>query len=82
MTELLYQSGQPIRTGDQVLLHSLPAVVEFVVDQDRERDDWDRSLFGNGIMLREASCFGRLFIPADHLPTYQDLVFRSRAEER
>ena len=78
MTALLYQSGEPIRAGDQVLLHGLRAEVEFVVDRDHERDDWDNTRLGSGVMLCEPSTFGRLFIPAANLPTYEDLVFRNR----
>jgi hypothetical protein len=74
---LLYQSGEAILRGDHVLLHGLPAVVEFVLSGVNDTAEWGAC--GPGVMIAEPAQFGHLFLQAQDLQDYEDLELVSRA---
>jgi hypothetical protein len=76
---LVYQSGEEIRKGDRVLLHDEPGEVEFVLDGETNPEDWPARRYGRGIMIIEPKIFGYLFVPEEHIGSYEDLIFVSRS---
>jgi hypothetical protein len=72
-----YQSGERVKPGDRVRLHSEPGEIEYVADPADDPDNWLVQKFGGGVMVVEPKVFGRLFI---HGPgsDYDGLEFVSR----
>ena len=59
-----YQSGEEIKTGDKVMFHGEPGVIEFVVDRfvGDPAMDWHMKENGPGVMVLEPKHFGRVYI--------------------
>lgn len=76
---LVYRSGEEIRRVDRVLLHDELSEVEFVLDGETNPEDWPADRYGRGIMIIEPKMFGHLFVPEEHLGSYEDLIFASRS---
>ena len=76
---LKYRSGEEIRSGDHVLFHGNPAVIEFVAsDPNDPKQAWHVRELGGGVLVSDPVVSGRTFIRRDSLPEYEDLVFVSR----
>jgi hypothetical protein len=75
-----YQSGEEIKTGDQVRLHGEPGEVELVADPLNtslsDADKWYVTEFGAGVMIREPKAFGRVFFSEPE--NEEDLEFIAR----
>ncbi len=68
-----------IRNCDRIFFGS-PAGIEFVaLDPNHPAYGWYVQTYGGGIMIRDPQASGRTFIPADDIPTYEDLQFIARA---
>ncbi len=79
---LAYRSGVEAKQGDRVRLHGEPGVVELVATDEANPDEsWYVTPYGGGVMIAEPKVFGRLFISANELSTYEDLEFVSRVED-
>jgi len=76
---LHYQSGEPIGSGDHVLIHGEKGEVEFVADPLTDPDDWYVREFGGGVMVTAQVIFGRVFLSAPIMD--EDLKFLSRADK-
>jgi len=73
-----YQSGEQVKPGDIVRLHTELGEVEFVADPVDDPSNWFVEKFGGGVMVIEPKVFGRLFIDAP-VSDYEDLEFVSRS---
>ena len=62
--------------GDRVLYDGKPGEIEFVVDPDRDPEDWYVTEFGGGVMLVVPNVYGRIFMT--HTQDEEDLGFVSR----
>jgi hypothetical protein len=78
---LSYSKGVEIKKNDRVLLHREPVTVELVADQLGDPEaEWYIQEYGGGVAIVKPKVFGRLFLSAEQLSAYSDLVFVSRAE--
>lgn len=75
----VYESGEEIRSGDQVVYDGQSAEVEFVSDPDCSPGDWYVKEFGGGIMILEPEVFGRVFLARSDIDGR--LIFVSRRGE-
>jgi hypothetical protein len=80
--KLFYRSGEEIRKGDRILYSGLAGEVELVaVNSDDPEASWYVQEYGGGVMILEATTFGRVFVKAGRLADDEDLEFALRAVE-
>jgi hypothetical protein len=72
-----YQSGEQIKQGDRVRLHSEPGEIESIHDPAGDPGDWLVERYGGGVMITEPRVFGHLFIGAP-VTQHEDLELVSR----
>jgi hypothetical protein len=75
----IYSSGQEVRPGDRVLIHSEAGEIEFIADPAENPHDLYVKESGGGIMVLELKVFGRIFITAPETDVH--LTFMSRQSE-
>ena len=77
-----YQSGEEIRSGDNVTFHGEPGTIEFVADSQAPtpETDWYVREYGGGVMVVEPKNFGRAFLT--ETSEEEDLVFVCRVNQR
>ena len=76
---LLYSTGEEIRKGDCVLLHSEAGEIDLVLDGETNTEAWPAEKHGRGIMISEPKVFGHLFLSEADIAGYEDLEFVSRS---